>query len=115
MRISDWSSDVCSSDLKAFDPHSGVLRHQFFHGHAGDAGLLDDYALLGQALLALKDATGESRWLSRARQIADAMRQRFERDDGSLAHSADTSTLLIAPTDMEIGMTPCRERGCQYG
>lgn len=91
---------------KAFDPHSGVLRHQFFHGHAGDGGLLDDYALLGQALLALKDATGESRWLSRARQIADAMRQRFERDDGSLANSTDTSSLLIAPPDMGDSVRP---------
>src|SRR3546814_18154122 len=25
MRISDWSSDVCSSDLASLDPHSGYL------------------------------------------------------------------------------------------
>src|SRR3546814_3069236 len=29
MRISDWSSDVCSSDLNLFDKNI-VLQHQFF-------------------------------------------------------------------------------------
>src|SRR3546814_1400734 len=30
MRISDWSSDVCSSDLRDFDPLTGVLNRRGF-------------------------------------------------------------------------------------
>src|SRR3546814_3111701 len=29
MRISDWSSDVCSSDLRSFEPYSKLPRLQF--------------------------------------------------------------------------------------
>src|SRR3546814_17294611 len=46
MRISDWSSDVCSSDLPALN--IGLLRKQ----HLADVRMLDDRhriaALLGQ-------------------------------------------------------------------
>src|SRR3546814_16297737 len=40
MRISDWSSDVCSSDLgnDANHPHGGGLRHAAGHGMANRLG-----------------------------------------------------------------------------
>ncbi|MDE2149321.1 MAG: thioredoxin domain-containing protein [Gammaproteobacteria bacterium] len=82
---------------RAFDPKTGRLRHQFFHGHAGDAGFLDDYALLGQALLTLRTATGDGAWQTRAQQLADAMLQRFARPDGQLASTTDSTDLLVAP------------------
>lgn len=81
----------------AFDPRSGLLRHQFFHGHAGEVGLLDDYALLGQSFLALRHATADTIWQQRARQVADAMLTQFARRDGSLMSTTDTQTLLLAP------------------
>src|SRR3546814_2709728 len=37
MRISDWSSDVCSSDLEAF---AGYRRHRFHHVEEGLRGML---------------------------------------------------------------------------
>src|SRR3546814_19641220 len=35
MRISDWSSDVCSSDLILFNP-AGILRDRMFHKMSPD-------------------------------------------------------------------------------
>src|SRR3546814_2727133 len=37
MRISDWSSDVCSSDLIVLQPLADALHHQA-HRLAGDGG-----------------------------------------------------------------------------
>src|SRR3546814_7670279 len=34
MRISDWSSDVCSSDLLVRHPHEGSGRHRLLPGFA---------------------------------------------------------------------------------
>ena len=82
---------------QVFDPKTGALRHQFFHGHAGADGFLDDYSLLGQAFLALHAATGEAVWRTRAQQLADAMLKRFARPDGQLASTTDSTDLLVAP------------------
>lgn len=90
-RTADWLWQ------QAFDPGTGELRHQFFRGHAAGRGFLDDYGLFGQALMTLHRTTGDSRWQSRARQVAEAMLQRFARPDGTLSSSWDTTDLLLAP------------------
>ena len=82
---------------RAFDPASGELVHQFFAGHPGNGGFLDDYALLGQAFLTLHRQTGDAVWLSRARQIAEAMLKRFDRGEGRLADTRNRADLLVAP------------------
>ncbi|HUW29329.1 MAG TPA: DUF255 domain-containing protein [Sulfuriferula sp.] len=81
----------------AFDPASGELKHQFFAGRPGDAGFLDDYALLGQAFLTLHRQTGDAVWLARARRIADVMLQRFSRPDGHFVETGDQADLLLTP------------------
>src|SRR3546814_7058607 len=54
MRISDWSSDVCSSDLPELSPTDGTWRR-------GDAAvaralkLIDQGALAGQSVAALAE------------------------------------------------------------
>lgn len=84
----------------AFDPRSGELTHQFFAGQAGASGFLDDYALLGRAFLSLHRQNGDALWLSRARQITDAMLKRFDRRDGGLANTAQRTDLLVTlPAD----------------
>src|SRR3546814_4169380 len=89
MRISDWSSDVCSSDLD--QDHAPVGQH-----HGGD-DVVADTAVVGarteMELLVVAEATlqphaGE---LDRLR-IGEALRQRHR----------------------EIGRASCRERVCQY-
>src|SRR3546814_2142163 len=58
MRISDWSSDVCSSDLAghggavAFDVDLGAQAHQFLHVHEAvlEDRLVDDADAFGDAV-----------------------------------------------------------------
>src|SRR3546814_12813022 len=58
MRISDWSSDVCSSDLTGryatveFVPHDGIADHA---GHALDRGHVNELALSGSAPMQQRD------------------------------------------------------------
>src|SRR3546814_15242257 len=52
MRISDWSSDVCSSDLRTKGPTMALLARET------DAGL--EYA--GSAMLTLVESERESFW-----------------------------------------------------
>src|SRR3546814_13586140 len=53
MRISDWSSDVCSSDLKRYRHifGAGVLREAFPAGTELEAVLAADDAVIGFAVL----------------------------------------------------------------
>ena len=81
----------------ACEPHTGEPRHQFFQGHAGAAGFLDDYALLGQAFLALHAVTGDADWRTRAQQLADAILKRFQQPNGALSTAANAPDLLVAP------------------
>lgn len=90
----------------AFDPKTGALRHQFYRGTAGGDGFLDDYALLGQAFLALHDATGDASWRDHAAMLADAMLKRFGRPDGQLASTGDASDLLVAPPEEGDSVQP---------
>src|SRR3546814_9501053 len=53
MRISDWSSDVCSSDLKRYRHifGAGVLREAFPAGTELEAVLAADDAVIGFAVI----------------------------------------------------------------
>ena len=82
---------------QAFDSQSGELKHQIFQGQVAGRGFLDDYALLGQSFIALYHVTQNKQWLSRAKQIAEAMLQHFVQVDGTLASSLDQANLLIPP------------------
>src|SRR3546814_1582142 len=61
MRISDWSSDVCSSDLSAEDPEADIFLHINSPGGSVDAGMAiydtmnyipNDVATVGMGLAA---------------------------------------------------------------
>ncbi len=80
--------------VNAYDEKTFEVRHQFFMGHPGGPGFLDDYALLGEAFMSLYHSTGDRLWLGRAKKIADSMLKRFTLPDGSLAASWDRSGLL---------------------
>src|SRR3546814_9955248 len=84
MRISDWSSDVCSSDLEIF------------------------YRVFGAWLLARLDATG-AQYLDESPQAA--LRSFFA---ALLVAPAVTVTVLFAHGEVppEIGRASCRERVC---
>src|SRR3546814_1097249 len=84
MRISDWSSDVCSSDLRE------------------ERGLFGDlYALSGRFVAAIR--------MKGLRLPEDLIG-----DDGLVAAWAHTDLGRDVDWRREIGRASCRERVCQY-
>jgi hypothetical protein len=71
-------------------------------------GFLEDYALLADGLLALYEATFESRWLLEARALADSMLERFWDDEvaGFYDTAADHQALVVRPRDTGDNATP---------
>src|SRR3546814_1084355 len=85
MRISDWSSDVCSSDL--LERFIGMLIEN--HAGAMPAWLSPEHAVV----CCISEASA-----SYADEIALSLKKQ-----GFRAHS-----------DLQIGRASCRERVCQY-
>jgi hypothetical protein len=85
----------------------GSLRRSYIAGQARERGVLDDYAFLADGLLALHRATGESRWLDRARRLADAMLARFQdAERGGFYLTEGDSKLLVRPKPFEDSELP---------
>src|SRR3546814_15543009 len=106
MRISDWSSDVCSSDLDRL-----VLAVPPLLGRAAGRVALDDeeLGLRRIAFLAVRQLAGQRGDVERA--LAPGQLARLARRlarGGRLDHLADDAPGL------QIGRASCRERVCQY-
>src|SRR3546814_3657437 len=84
MRISDWSSDVCSSDL--FD----WIRQSYF--------LIADHLLRGVEAIEGVDPLQKEQLRFATRNFVDAM----------------SPTNFPATNPQEIGRASCRESVCQY-
>src|SRR3546814_20770657 len=105
MRISDWSSDVCSSDLLGAVEGTGERRH------VGNLAVLrlglvlaDDGIVVALAVLVLHGHAGAESNL--------VVRLLGRIDDARLAQAL----LPLAPFLLdEHGSAPCRERECQFG
>src|SRR3546814_19613704 len=107
MRISDWSSDVCSSDL-AFGicaPRLNSLQPYYRRGQGADGTLRrEQMTPMSPARLAL--AIQASLLLSFA-GISSAQ-------DAAPAEPTDQAQTLDTVTVTAIGRASCRERVCQY-
>lgn len=75
----------------------GRLRRSYAAGEAKLNAYLDDYAFFAAGLLALHRATGEPKWLARARDVADQQHRRFwdETGRGYFFTSEDHPTLIV--------------------
>src|SRR3546814_19119238 len=112
MRISDWSSDVCSSDLGglAAMPATGW---PFFLG-IGFIYFVMSFLLLGAVFLGV----GAQAATVREIQMLSLPITIFQVGMFSLcgaAASAPGSGLARFAQIFQIGRASCRERGCQYG
>src|SRR3546814_20156439 len=99
MRISDWSSDVCSSDLT--DSHTTMVNGIGVLGW-GVGGIEAEAAMLGQpSSMLIPEVIGV-------------------RVTGKLAEGATATDLVLPVTEMlrkrgvAIGRASCRARGGQY-
>src|SRR3546814_19432602 len=101
MRISDWSSDVCSSDLA----NEVFTRLRIWA--AGHAELVDPTEA-GEIFRSLDE---ESFWSDQhERDLLYALRDRWSELEAS-DRSAIEGRLLTG--NFQIGRASCRERGCQ--
>src|SRR3546814_4070910 len=110
MRISDWSSDVCSSDLQSGE-------HGDKEVHVSQAPRLRDVAERAGVSVSLVSA-----FINRPDQVSkktslrieEAIRElRFVPNDAARQLRRGSSRLL-AFVALEIGRATCRERVCQY-
>src|SRR3546814_17509450 len=110
MRISDWSSDVCSSDLKV-KVTATCVRVPVFVGHSEAINIeFENEISAEQAQNILREAPGV--------MLVD------KREDGGYVTPVecvgDYATFISrvredSTIDNEIGRASCRERVCQYG
>src|SRR3546814_13463350 len=105
MRISDWSSDVCSSDLAII----GALADTLENG--GDVG--------AAAATALGDLKASVDHLTGVRASIGARGARLDLEqtraaDAGAAREIDRSAIEDTDITAEIGRASCRERVCQY-
>src|SRR3546814_2676698 len=91
MRISDWSSDVCSSDLSTGEPD---LAPEFWVN-----------AVRGE----LAKATGENRLATGAEILADGAVEGW----WIPKFIADANPEIRSVQDAQIGRASCRQRVCQ--
>src|SRR3546814_19222305 len=99
MRISDWSSDVCSSDLHEFSSLAGVRED------------VTDIVLNVKQIALKMEGEGPKRLQLSATGPGPVKA-------GDIAVSGDIAVLnpalIICHLDEEIGRASCRERVCQY-
>src|SRR3546814_13980742 len=136
MRISDWSSDVCSSDLEL---HALDRRLARVRGDADErvvdavaigiiadrAGNLDVLVIRPEAVERDGDAAAEQRRLPADLVGGDAFRvEREEIVDVRIITPGPAHAVAVeigrgdaaaARIEAAIGRPPCRARGCQYG
>src|SRR3546814_3470710 len=116
MRISDWSSDVCSSDLDG-----GLLpRRRLVEDDQDRRGLPGDDAL-AVAPLAVAFEDGKAVGKARRHLLVEEARP-LGRGDRRAAGALGAEVELqpghgegaVAAGRLEIGRASCRERVCQY-
>src|SRR3546814_19839906 len=95
MRISDWSSDVCSSDLLV-TRLSNTLRHALEHRQSERVTLADELAVVRDYLA--------------VEQVHYELRLHIREEIAEAALAATLPPMLL----QQIGRATCRERALQY-
>src|SRR3546814_11807744 len=118
MRISDWSSDVCSSDLSGLPPQRleiEVTESVFLRDGGGAAQLLDQLIALGIRLSLDDFGTGYSSlgYLRKTQFSTIKVDRTFV--VGAAKGATESIALIRAVVALaEIGRASGRERVCQY-
>src|SRR3546814_12280876 len=92
MRISDWSSDVCSSDLRGAFEEAHLEPQPTLAQHVAVVGAEDDHGVLRAA----------------------AARENVEQTADLVVEIGDVGEIGAPGGTHQIGRASCRERGCQY-
>ncbi|MEW6637598.1 MAG: thioredoxin domain-containing protein [Actinomycetota bacterium] len=86
----------------------GRLRRSYKDGRARVGGYLEDYAAVADGLLALYEATFETRWLEAASELCEAMNELFWDGDRGLFYDtpSDHERLVTRPRDVYDSAAP---------
>jgi hypothetical protein len=103
--------------LRELRDDGGRLLRTFKDGRAKLNAYLEDHAYLVEALLSLYEASFEPRWFHAAREVADAMIERFADDErgGFFETSNDHERLLARRKDLEDNPIPAGNSSAAYG
>jgi uncharacterized protein len=103
-RIAEKNASFLLEKLKV----DGRLRRSYKDGRARFNGYLEDYACVVDGLLALYEATFETRWLEEADSLADTILELFWEDaEGAFYDTAaDHEELLTRPRDVYDNASP---------
>src|SRR3546814_14623406 len=99
MRISDWSSDVCSSDLHEAD---ALAACDF------DDAMLKDPALRSEAVGSLASRVSIHQSVRQA--LVKRQRDFATQPGGAILDGRDIATVIAPDADAKIGRASCRER-----
>src|SRR3546814_15907807 len=116
LRISDWSSDVCSSDLPGLKRPPPLLGAPLA---TGATGAYAAHTTCGEGVPSMATSSARSRFLTPA-EVAEELRvsamtvYRLIKAGELRAARIGKSYRIRADNVDEIGRGPCRERGCQY-
>jgi uncharacterized protein YyaL (SSP411 family) len=92
--------------LREMRPAGGPLLHVWRAGRARIPAYLADYAFLVRGLLALHAASGETRWLAAAAELADEQEARLGDPEGGCFVAGASPDLLFRSKDPFDGATP---------
>src|SRR3546814_11953346 len=107
MRISDWSSDVCSSDLKLqqLELVDEARREDALHAVEGLAAQPDEFVFLE----------------TKRADVVELLSKLLDGDDigephifGAIIETKGNLDLRVFLEDQQIGRASCRERVCKY-
>ena len=95
--------------LDSMRDENGRILRTWRNGQAKLLGYLEDYACLADGLLALHEATLESRWLREANVVAEGIVELFWDDavGGFYDTGSDHESLVIRPRDVFDNAQPC--------
>jgi uncharacterized protein YyaL (SSP411 family) len=103
--------------LEELRDEGGRLLRSWKEGRAKLNAYLEDHAFLLEALLTLYEASFEPGWFAAARELADAMIERFADDEkgGFFETSADHEQLVARRKDLEDHPIPAGNSSAAYG
>src|SRR3546814_12131267 len=122
MRISDWSSDVCSSDLlwcRRGDDRAVALLIKRTNEHSSRRRLIGRYRLLHwrRRLIGHRGLWRRRWWRiggESPRQQAEGNSQ-HKREATQCRKGSHWRIFIVPPYGWAIGRETCRDRGCVYG
>ena len=104
-RAAERNAEFLLGPMRASD---GRLRHVWVQGRASHNGFLEDYAAVADGLIELYQTTFDPRWYQGARELTDAMFDRFAAADGGFYDTAhDHEALIVRPREMQDNALPC--------